>query len=67
MAVIELSIKDHESLSKKEISDSIDAEIEEFSKYMGGLTDKMASGPLIPMERALIKTYLISKIKHLVK
>jgi molybdopterin biosynthesis enzyme MoaB len=53
----------YRNASKEVLSDLLDREIEGFSQYMEKLTDSKAAGRLIPMERALIKTYLIHKLK----
>lgn len=46
-----------------EVLPLLDAEIERFSRYMAGLADSRAAGPLINPERALLKTYLVAKIR----
>jgi len=48
---------------KEEISKLLDAEIDQFSEYMSSIGDWKTAGPLLPQERALIKTYLVQKVK----
>jgi hypothetical protein len=45
------------------ISQVLDQEIEDFSEWMAKLADIRARGPLLSGEKALLKTYLIQKIK----
>lgn len=52
----------HRGKPKEELSAILDKEIEEFSRYMSTIGDWKAVGPLSPLERALIKTYLVQKI-----
>lgn len=55
--------EEHESQSKNLQSLVLDKEIEEFSKYMESLSDMKANGPLVTMERAILKTYMIYKLR----
>jgi hypothetical protein len=41
----------------------LDEEIERFSSYMAALPDSRAAGKLINPEKALLKTYLVAKIR----
>jgi hypothetical protein len=41
----------------------LDEDIERFSQYMASLPDSRAAGPLINPERALLKTYLVAKLR----
>ena len=41
----------------------LDQEIEEFSSWMANIPDIRARGPLMNGEKALLKTYLIQKLK----
>lgn len=50
--------------AKKMVNDLLDAEIEEFSHWMATLADIRARGPLMNAEKALLKTYLIQKLKE---
>lgn len=49
--------------TKEEISKLLDTEIDKFSEYMCNIGDWKTAGPLLPQERALIKTYLVQKVK----
>lgn len=49
--------------SQEEVLPLLDAEISLFSEYMSKLPDTRAAGPLIGPERALLKTYLVAKIR----
>lgn len=53
-----------EGKTKDELNKVLDDEVESFSKYMASLGDWKARGHLIASERALIKTYLIFKLKE---
>lgn len=55
---------EHREKPKEELSALFDEEVERFSKYMGSLKDFKAAGSLSKMERALVKTYLIFKMKE---
>lgn len=64
MAHLTLEFKpEARDLTKDAQSKLLDEEIDAFSKFMEGLNDFKASGPLLPMERAIIKTYMIWKLK----
>lgn len=51
------------SKSKEEQSKVLDEEVERFSQWLSNLPDKMVSGALNDPERALIKTYLVQKLR----
>jgi hypothetical protein len=55
----------HINKTKEELSVLVDQEVEKFSNYMATLGDWRSAGPLNPMERTLVKTYIITKIKGL--
>ena len=52
---------EHQSKSKEELSILFDQEVDRFSRYMATMGDWKAAGPLLPLERVLIKTYLVQK------
>lgn len=58
-----VSITFESGLSKEDISKLMDAEVEVFSKYMETIADLKAAGALHPIEKMLLKTYLIYKYK----
>ena len=65
MADVTLKLaEEHASKPKSEQSRVLDDEVERFSQYMSSLGDWKARGHLISQERALIKTYLIFKLKE---
>jgi hypothetical protein len=47
--------------NKEEVLRVFEEEVERFSKFMDGLTQSSAGGPLLPQERVLLKTYLVHK------
>jgi uncharacterized protein YjgD (DUF1641 family) len=54
----------YEDKPKEELSMYLDNEIEKFSQYMEKLSDLKAAGVLHPLEKAIVKTYLIYKLKN---
>jgi hypothetical protein len=54
-------LPEHKDKSKEELSRLLDGEVDRFSKFMEVVSDPKAAGALTPMERALIKTYLVHK------
>jgi hypothetical protein len=54
---------EHVNKSKEEILLILEAELDKFSTYMSNLSDWRARGSLNSGERALLKTYLVNKIK----
>lgn len=48
---------------KTELNAIFDQEVEEFSTWMANIPDVRARGPLMNGEKALLKTYLIQKLK----
>jgi hypothetical protein len=58
----EIELKTPTGLSKEQLSELFDKEIEQFSKWMETMPDIKASGALIAPEKALLKTYLIRKL-----
>lgn len=53
---------DLKELTHEEQSKALDAEVERFSDYMATLGDWKAAGPLTPMERMLLKSFLVRKL-----
>lgn len=53
-----------EGKSKEEILAALDEEVLRFSHYMANLEDPRARGALNNPEKALVKTYLVSKIRE---
>jgi hypothetical protein len=54
-------LPEHKDKPKEELSLLLDGEVDRFSKFMETIGDAKAAGALTPMERALIKTYLVHK------
>lgn len=55
---------EHAEKPKEELSVLFDEEVERFSNYMANLGDFKAAGSLSKMEKALVKTFLIFKLKE---
>lgn len=49
--------------TKEQLNDLFDKEVEQFSRWMANMADPLARGPLIAPEKALIKTYLVQKLR----
>jgi hypothetical protein len=49
--------------NQDEVLPLLDQEIERFSTYMSNLPDARAAGPLINPEKAILKTYLVAKLR----
>lgn len=63
MATIEVSMSPSaDSLEKDAVLATMDEDIERFSKYMEGMA-LPAGSPLSRPERALLKTYLVAKLR----
>ena len=54
----EVAAEDKDAVLKE-----LDDEVESFSQFMGTLGDWRSSGPLSRPEKALIKTYLVHKVR----
>jgi hypothetical protein len=54
---------DHDGKSKEEVLTLLDAEVERFSIYMSQI-DSPARGALSNPEKALMKTYLVAKLRE---
>jgi hypothetical protein len=64
MAAIKMSTDlEGAEVPKDELMKLIDAEVDRFSNYMATLADPMARGPLNRPERALVKTYIVQKLR----
>lgn len=48
---------------RDELEKILDREVQDFSDFMKTIADPVGAGPLMPLERALIKTYLVHKIR----
>jgi hypothetical protein len=49
--------------TKEEKLDHINREVEDFSRYMSTIGDWASVGPLNDMEKTLIRTYFVAKLK----
>ena len=49
--------------TKEEMLDNIKREVDEFSHYMATLGDWRVAGPLTEMEKTLLRTYFVAKLK----
>ncbi len=54
---------EHLAKPREELEKVLDEEIEDFSKFMETIADPVGAGPLMPIERVLIKTYLVHKTR----
>ncbi len=54
--------EDHSGKTKEELLALFDKEIDDFSEFMSTIGDWKSVGALNPLERVLIKTYLVHKV-----
>jgi len=64
MADVTLELaEEHRSKTKEEVLTLLDDEVVRFSTYMARLEDSRARGPLGNGEKALVKTFLVAKLR----
>ena len=55
--------QEHSTKSQGEVLSLLDEEVARFSSFMAQLGDSRAQGPLNNPEKALVKTYLVAKLR----
>ena len=67
MSTVEMRLdSEHAMLGKTEVLAALDKEVERFSTFMANLPDWRAKGPLIGSEKAILKTYLVHKLRGVI-
>ena len=61
--MVKIEIEGISSMTNEEKNKVVDEDIELFSKYMASLSDARSVGPLHPIEKAIVKTYIVWKSK----
>lgn len=60
---VTVSLSDeHETETDQDKDALLDRDLDKFSEFLKSLSNKWINSPLIPQERAIIKSYLIWKI-----
>lgn len=60
--VVQLAGKDPAALTKEEVLKIVDAELDDFSRFMNVQVDWKYAGPLTKNERLLLRSYLMQKL-----
>jgi hypothetical protein len=62
-ATVKISLSDASLTTQEQVVPVIEAEVDNFSKFMAAQADPRYAGPLNNMERMLIKSYLVQKVR----